>query len=428
LERFFGMAAHGTTPRREVVAGLTTFLAMVYIVAVNPAMMADAGIDHGAAFTATCLAAAIGSALVGLVARLPVAMAPGMGLNAYFAYVVVGGMGMPWQVALGAVFLSGLCFMALSLTGLRAWLINSIPLSLKLGMAAGVGLFLGLLGLRGMGLVVDDPATLVRLGPLGAPATLLSCGGFLLMAALLARGAWGGIVIGMAVVALLGLPLGLMQFHGIFAWPPSLAPTFLQMDLAGALARPGMPAVVLTLFLLTLLDDTGTLIATTHRAGLMRPDGSLPGLGRALTANSGGAMIGAVLGTSTTVSYVESAAGVQAGGRTGLTALTVAALFLMALFLAPLATSIPGFATAPALLLVACLMAQSLRDIGWDDTTEYLPAVITAIAMPFTFSVATGIGLGFICHVAVKLLAGRGREVGAAVWIIAAACAVKFAI
>jgi AGZA family xanthine/uracil permease-like MFS transporter len=425
LDRFFSLSARGTTPRTEIMAGLATFLTMAYIVVVNPGMMAAAGIDHGAAFVATCLAAAIGSALMAFLANYPIALAPGMGLNAYFAFAVVGGMGVPWQVALGAVFLSGLIFFAVSLAGFREWLINSIPFSLKLGIAAGIGLFLGFIGLRGMGLVADNPATLVQLGSLHETSTLLSCLGFVLIAGLVARGVTGGIVIGIIVTALLGIPFGLTTYHGIVSLPPSLAPTFLQMDIAGAISL-GLLGIVFTFFMVDLLDNAGTLIATTHRAGLMEKDGSVPRLGRALMADSGGAMIGAVLGTSTTVSYIESAAGVQAGGRTGLTALTVAVLFLLTLFLAPLATSIPGFATAPALVLVACLMMQGLRDLAWDDTTEYLPAVVTAISMPFSFSIATGIGLGFITYALVKVVAGRAGQVHGAVWLIAALSAIKF--
>ncbi len=427
LERLFSIGARGSTPRREVLAGATTFLTMAYIVIVNPQIMAAAGIDAGAAFVATCLAAAIGSALMGLLANFPIALAPGMGLNAYFAFAVVGGMGVSWQVALGAVFLSGLIFLAVSLLRVREWLVNGIPLGLKLGIAAGIGFFLGLIGLKGMGLVAAHPATLVTLGPLSETSTLLACLGFLLIAGLSARRVPGALVIGILVTALLGLPFGLTSFSGIVSAPPSLAPTFLQMDIAGALSL-GLVGIVFTFFLADLLDNTGTLIATTHRAGLMRKDGTVPNLGRALFADSGGAIMGAVLGTSTTVSYIESASGIQAGGRTGLTALTVAMLFLMTLFLAPLATAVPGYATAPALVFVACLMAQALRSIDWDEMTEYVPAVITALAMPFTFSIATGIGIGFITYAALKLLAGRAREVSGAVWLIAALCVAKFAL
>ncbi|GGG22602.1 transporter [Caldovatus sediminis] len=427
MDRFFGLTARGTTPRTEVMAGLATYLTMAYIVVVNPQILAAAGIDPGAAFVATCLAAAIGSALMGLLANFPIALAPGMGLNAYFAFTVVQGMGVPWQVALGAVFVGGLLFFAVSVLRVREWLVNGIPLSLKLGIAAGIGFFLGLIGLRGMGLVAAHPATLVGLGPLGETSTLLACAGFLLIAGLSARGVPGAIVLGILLTAAAGIPFGLTTYRGIVDLPPSLAPTFLRLDIAGALAL-GILGIVFTFFLVDLLDNTGTLIATTHRAGLMRKDGTVPNLGRALVADSTGAMVGATLGTSTTVSYIESAAGIQAGGRTGLTALTVAALFLLTLFLAPLATSIPGYATAPALVFVALLMGRALGDIGWEDATDYMPAIVTALAMPFTFSIATGIGLGFIVHAAVKTMAGRAAEVSGAVWLIAALSAVKFAV
>ena len=383
--------------------------------------------DPGALFAATCIGAGIASIAMGLYANYPLALAPGMGLNAYFAFTVVGGLHVPWQVALGAVFLSGVLFLVVSLLRLREWLINTIPLSLKLGIGAGIGLFLALIGLENMGLVVAHPATLVTLGRLTSPATLLACGGFVVMAALAARGIAAAVLIGILATAAAGIPFGLTSFHGIIAAPPSLAPTFLQMDIAGALSL-GVASIVLTFFLVDVLDNAGTLIATTHRAGLMRPDGTVPRLQQALTADSGGAILGSVLGTSTVTSYIESAAGIQAGGRTGLTAIVTGALFLATLFFAPLATAIPGFATAPALVFVACLMAGALRDVNWDDMTDYLPAVVTAIAMPFTFSIATGIGVGFIVHALVKTLAGRPREVGGAVWLIAAASVAKFAI
>jgi len=426
VDRFFELTARGTTPRREMVAGLTTFLTMAYIIVVNPQIMATAGIDAGAAFVATCLAAAIGCALMAFLANLPIALAPGMGLNAYFAFAVVAGMGISWQVALGAVFLSGILFFLVSIAGFREWLINGIPISLKLGIAAGIGFFLALIGLENLRLVVANPATLLTLGSVRSGPVLLGGAGFVLIAGLVARRVPGAILIGIVVTALAGVPFGLTTFNGFFSAPPSLAPTFFQMDLSGALSL-GLVQVVGTFLMVDMLDNAGTLIATTHRAGLMRPDGSVPRLGRALMADSGGAMLGAALGTSTTVSYIESAAGIQAGGRTGLTALTVGALFILALFLAPLATAIPSFATAPALIFVACLMAQSLKDLAWDDPTEYLPAILGAMAMPFTFSIATGIGLGFIVYAAVKLVAGRAGEVHGAVWLIAFLSVLKFA-
>jgi AGZA family xanthine/uracil permease-like MFS transporter len=423
----FDLAARGSSVRTEILAGLTTWLTMAYIVVVNPGILAEAGIDRGAAFVATCIAAAIGSAAMGLLANLPIALAPGMGLNAYFTFVVVKGMGVPWQVALGAVFLSGVLFLIVSLLRLREWLINAIPMSLKLGIAAGIGMFLGLLGLKEMGLVVADAATLVTMGQLDAPATLLSCLGFLIIAGLAARGVSGAILIGIVISALIGVPVGLTEYKGIVAAPPSLAPTFLQLDIAGALEL-GVVVVVLTLFLIDVLDNAGTLIATTQRAGLLDRDGRVPRLREALLADSGGAIIGAALGTSTTVSYIESASGIQVGGRTGLTALVVAALFLLTLFFAPIATAIPAFATAPALLFVACLMAGSLREIAWEDATEYVPAVVIVLAMPLTFSIATGLGLGFIIFALVKLMAGKGAEVPGAVWLIAVLSAAKFVL
>jgi AGZA family xanthine/uracil permease-like MFS transporter len=415
----FALEARGSSVRTELLAGLTTWLTMAYVVVVNPGILAAAGIDHGAAFVATCLAAAIGSAAMGLFANLPIALAPGMGLNAYFTFAVVKGMGLSWQIALGAVFLSGILFLVVSVLRLREWLINAIPMSLKLGIAAGIGLFLGLIGLEEMGLVVADPATLVTMSHLRSPTTLLSCLGFLLIAALAARGVAGAILIGIVATALLGVPLGLTTFKGVAAMPPSLAPTLFQLDIAGALGL-GVVTVVLTFFLMDVLDNAGTLIATTQRAGLLGRNGKVPQLREALLADSGGAILGALLGTSTTTSYIESAAGIQAGGRTGLTAVTVAVLFLLTLFFAPVATAIPGFATAPALVFVACLMASALRDLAWEDATDYVPAVVTVLAMPFTFSIATGIGLGFITHAVVKTGAGRGREVPRAVWLIAA--------
>jgi adenine/guanine/hypoxanthine permease len=423
----FKLHEAGTTVRTEMLAGFTTWLAMVYIVAVNPSILATTGMDQGALFTATCLGAGIASIVMGLYANYPLALAPGMGLNAYFAFTVVGGMQVPWQVALGAVFLSGVLFLIVSLLRLREWLINAIPFSLKLGIGAGIGFFLALIGLEHMGVVAASPATYVTLGQLGNPATLLACAGFLVMAGLAARGLATAVLIGILATAAAGIPFGLTTFHGVMAMPPSLAPTLLQMDIPGALSL-GVVSIVLTFFLVDLLDNAGTLIAVTHRAGLMRPDGSVPRLKEALTADSGGAMLGAALGTSTVTSYIESAAGIQAGGRTGLTAVVTGVLFLATLFFAPLAMALPDFATAPALVFVACLMAQALRDLNWDDLTDTLPAVVTALSMPFTFSIAAGIGLGFIVYAVVKTLAGRRREVSGAVWLIAVASAAKFAI
>lgn len=424
---YFKLSEAGTTIQREILAGVTTWLAMLYIVVVNPSMLATTGMDHGAVFVATCLAAGLASIAMGLHANYPLALAPGMGINAYFAFVVVGGMQIPWQVALGAVFLSGLLFLIVSLLRMREWLVNAIPLALKLGIGAGIGFFLALIGLENMGVVADSPSTLVTLGNLEDPATLLACGGFLVMAALAARKVTAAVLIGILGTAAAGIPLGLTSVEGFLSLPPSVAPTFLEMDIPGALGL-GVVTVVLTFFLVDVLDNAGTLIAVTQRAGLMRPDGSVPRLRQVLTADSGGAMLGAALGTSTVVSYIESAAGIQAGGRTGLTAVVTGVLFLATLFFAPLASAIPAFATAPALVFVACMMARALKDLNWDDITDYLPAVVTALAIPLTFSIAAGIGLGFIVFAAVKTLAGRWREVGGAVWVITLASGAKFAL
>ena len=421
----FDFRGHGTSVRTEILAGCTTYLTMAYIVVVNPLILSGAGIDQGAAFVATCIAAAIGSAAMGMLADLPLALAPGMGLNAYFTYAVVKGMGVPWQVALGAVFLSGVLFLIISLLRIREWLVNAIPMSLKLGIGAGIGLFLGLIGLHEMGLVAANPDTLVALGHLASPATLLACLGFLIIAGLTARGMPGAILMGILLTAAFGLPFGLTEFHGIVALPPSLAPTFLTLDIVGALSL-GVTTIILTFLLVDVLDNAGTLIATTQRAGLMRPDGTVARLREALLADSAGAIVGSLLGTSTTTSYIESAAGIQAGGRTGLTAVTVAALFALTLLFAPIATAIPAFATAPALVFVACLMARALRDIDWDDATEFVPAMVLAIGIPFTFSIATGIGLGFIVYVVVKAAVGRVSGIAGAVWLIAGLSLLKF--
>lgn len=427
LERLFRLTEHRTDPRTEVLAGATTFLTMAYIIFVNPAMLAQAGMDKGAVFVATCLAAALGSAAMGLLANYPIALAPGMGLNAYFTYGVVIGMGVPWPVALGAVFVSGVLFLALAVSGVREAIINAVPQSLKLAISAGIGLFLGLIAFENAGLVEGHKVTLVTLAHLNRPEPLLAAAGFLALAGLEARRVPGAIMIAILGTAGAGMALGVTPFGGIAAWPPSIAPTFLRMDVAGAL-NLGLVTIVFALLFVDLFDNAGTLIGLAHRAGMLDERGRLPRLGRALVADSLAAMAGGMLGTSTTTSYIESASGINAGGRTGLTALVVAGLFLAALFLAPLAAAIPAYATAPALLFVACLMARSLADIAWDDVTEAVPALVTALAMPFTFSIAHGIGLGFITYAGVKLLGGRAREVGPAVWLLAGAFVLKFVL
>ncbi|MBD1590343.1 NCS2 family permease, partial [Pseudomonas sp. C2L12B] len=334
--------------RTEILAGATTFLAMAYILFVNPSILGATGMDKGAVFVATCLAAAIGSALMGLIANYPIALAPGMGLNAFFTYTVVLHMGHTWQVGLGAVFLSAVCFFVLSVFKIREWIVNSIPLPLRSAIAAGIGLFLALIALQNAGIVVDNPATLVGLGDLRQPGAILAVLGFVLIVALEALKVRGAVLIGILAVTVVSILFGFSPFGGLVSMPPSLAPTFLQLDIAGAL-NIGLVSVIFAFLFVDLFDNSGTLIGVAKRAGLMREDGYMPKMGRALIADSSAAMVGSLLGTSTTTSYIESAAGVSAGGRTGLTAIVVAVLFLLALFFAPLAGSVPAYATAPAL-------------------------------------------------------------------------------
>lgn len=427
FERIFALQAHGTTVRRELVAGATTFLTMAYIMFVNPTILGAAGMPIGAVFVATCMATAATTLLMGLYANLPVALAPGMGLNAYFAFTVVPALHGDWRLALGCVFLSGVLFVIISLTPAREWLINAIPRSLKLAIAAGIGFFLALIGLEGAGIVIASPATLVQQGVLTEPKVLIAAAAFVLMFALAARGVIGAVLIAILAATIAAVLLKLAPFSGVVSMPPSLAPTLLQMTFTGA---PGT-AIALAVFsflLIDMLDTSGTLTAVAHQANLLEKDGRLKNARRALATDAIGTMIGAAVGTSPVTAYIESASGVQAGGRTGLTAAVVAVLFLASLFLAPLAGTVPAFATAPALVFVAALMARGLKDIAWDDMTEAAPALVTALAIPFTYSIAGGIGIGFIAYAAIKLVSGRWREVNAAVAIIAAAFAVKIAL
>ncbi|SDS29569.1 putative MFS transporter, AGZA family, xanthine/uracil permease [Halopseudomonas sabulinigri] len=427
LEKLFKLREHGTTVRTELLAGLTTFLTMAYIIFVNPMMMADAGIDPGAAFVATCLAAAIGSLIMGLWANYPIALAPGMGLNAFFSYTVVGSMGYSWQVALGAVFLSGLMFFLLSIFRIREWIINSIPMALRSAIAAGIGLFLALIALKNAGIVVDHPATLVSMGDLTQPGALLAAAGFAVIVALAYRKVTGAVMIGILLITAISLITGLSQASGVVSAPPSLAPTLMQLDIKGAL-EVGMLSIIFAFLFVDLFDTSGTLIGVAQRANLVDADGKMPRLGRALMADSTATMAGAALGTSTTTSYIESAAGTAAGGRTGLTACVVALLFLLSLFFSPLAGAVPAFATAPALLFVAVLMTGGLVQVDWDDLTEAAPVVITAIMMPLTFSIANGIAAGFIVWTAIKLLSGRWQDLNPSLYVLAGLFVIKLAL
>ena len=425
VEKLFKLKEAGSDVRTEVVAGFTTFLTMAYIIFVNPAILGDAGMPKEAVFVATCLAAALGTSIMALYANYPIGMAPGMGLNAYFAYAVVLGMGIKWPVALGAVFISGCLFLVVSLLGLREAIVNGIPRSLRIAITVGLGLFLGLIALKSAGIVMANPNTMVAVGDLHKPPALLAVVGFLLIVTLDRLKVKGAILIGIMAVTVLSFFFGGNTFRGVFAAPPSLDATLLKLDVPGALGV-GVLNVVLVFFLVELFDATGTLMGVASRAGLL-VSGKMERLNKALLADSTAIVAGSILGTSSTTAYLESASGVQAGGRTGLTALVVALLFLAALFIAPLAGVVPAYATAPALLFVACLMLRDLGDFDWNETTECIPAAITALLIPFTYSIAHGIAFGFITYAALKLLTGRFREVKPIVWAIAIVFSFKYA-
>jgi len=428
LDRQFALTENRTSVRTEFIAGLTTFLTMVYIVVVNPAILSGTGMDKGAVFVATCLAAAVSTLAMAFLANYPIALAPGMGLNAFFAFTVVLGYKYTWQQALAAVFCSGALFFALSIFRLREYVIDAIPRNLKFAISAGLGLFLAIIALEQAKVVVASPATLVTAGPLGIanPAPVLCLLGFALIVAMNARNVPGGTLLGILIASLIGLPLGLTSFNGVISLPPSLAPTLLQLDFS-RIGELTFIIVVFSFLFIDVFDNAGTLIGVTHRAGLLDKDGKLPRMKQALMADSFAAMFGSLIGTSTTTSYVESASGVAAGGRTGLTSVFVALFFLLALFFAPLAGMVPAYASSAALLYVACVMARGFADMAWDDVTEYAPAVVTAIAMPLTYSIATGIGLGFITYAVVKILAGRFSEAKPAVMLLAVLFAGKIA-
>ena len=427
INDFFEIDERGSSISHELNAGMTTFLAMVYITVVNPLILADAGMDFGAVFVASCAAAAFGCLVMGLVANYPIALAPGMGQNAFFTYAIVLGSGQPWQTALGAVFISGILFILISLSPLRAWLINSIPRNLKLGMAAGIGFFLALIALKNAGIVTASEATLITLGDLTSFPAMMGLLGFFVITALAARGFRGAVILGIAAASITGWLSGEAEFIGFASTPPSIQPVFFQLDIRQAMDL-SMLSVILTLLLVDLFDTAGTLVGVATRANLVDENGRLHRLDRALLADSSATAVGALLGTSSTTSFVESAAGVESGGRTGLTACAVGILFLVCLLFAPLAQSVPAYAASAALLFVAGSMAQSLLEIEWQDLTEAAPAIMTALMMPFSFSIADGIGLGFISFVLIKAVSGRKKDIPLALWIIAAVFAAKFAL
>ncbi|MGY4691153.1 NCS2 family permease [Salibacterium sp. K-3] len=433
MERYFEFEKWGTGYRQEGMAGLTTFLAMAYILFVNPSILAEAGMDEGAVFTATAVSAAIGTLIMGLLARYPIALAPGMGLNAFFTYTVVLTMGIPWQLALFSVFVSGLIFICITLLGIREKVINAIPAQLKYAAASGIGLFIAFIGFQNAGIVVADESTLVTLGDMTEPTTILACFGLVVTAVLMVLGFRGGVFYGMVLTALAGIVFGLISLpDAVVGSVPSLAPTFgSALSFLGEMEWSGqvvgqMLIVILTFLFVDFFDTAGTLYAVANQAGFVK-NNKLPRAGKALLADSSATSIGAVLGTSTTTAYIESSSGVAAGGRTGFTSVVTGVLFLLALFLSPLLVVVTNEVTAPALIIVGVLMASSLRLIEWDKLEMALPAFLTIIAMPMTYSIATGIALGFIFYPITMVLKGKARDIHPIMYVLFVVFIVYFA-
>ena len=416
LERVFHLEENKTTVRRELFAGLTTFMAMAYVVVVNPRILSEGGMPADGVLFATCLSAALATLLMGLWANYPIALAPGMSLNAYFTYSVVIGRGVPWPTALGVVFLSGLLFLVLTLTRVREHIVNDIPDCLKHGTAAGIGLFIAFIGLRNAKLIVSSPATFVAFGKISDRGALLAVAGLLLTAILMARRVSGAILLGIVIIALGGVPLGLTHWPAEFFSLPHPSGTFLKLDLPGAM-KLGLGELVFVFFFVDLFDNVGTLVGVCEQ-GKFIENGKLPRASRALLADAFGTMAGALTGTSTVTSYIESAAGVAAGGRTGLGNLLIAGLFLAAMFCAPLVAAVPAYATAPALILVGTQMCGAVSRVKWEDFTEAFPAFMTLIATPLTFSIASGLSLGLLSFTFLKLGSGRQKEISPLIWIL----------
>ena len=425
LEKIFHLESHNTSIKQEFLAGFTTFITMAYIIFVNAQMMASSGMDQGASFVGTCIAAAIACFAMGVYSNWPVGLAPGMGLNAFFTYTVVGEMGYSWEVALGAVFLAGILFVIMSITPLRKWMLDSIPLNLRIAMGSGVGLFIGFIGLKSGGIIVSNNATFLSLGNFLEIETLLSGLGFLLIAILAVRNVSGAIIIGVLSVTLLGVLLNLVQFQGFVAYPPDVSPIFMQLDILGALDL-AMISVIMSFLFVNLFDTAGTLMGVATRAKLIDETGEVINLEKALKADSSSSVIGSFLGCAPVTSYVESSAGVEAGGRTGLTAVFVGVFFLIAIFFSPLAAIVPAYATAGALIYVAILMLSGMEKLDWTNFTELLPALIIIIMIPLTFSIANGIALGFISYVVMKISTGDVRNISSGAWFLTIVFLAKF--
>jgi AGZA family xanthine/uracil permease-like MFS transporter len=431
LERLFDLRGHGTTVRTEVVAGLTTFLTMAYIVAVNPTILGAAGLPVAGVAVATCLAAGFGSILMGLLSNYPLALAPGMGLNAYFTYTVVKGMGLPWQTALGCVFISGVAFLLLTVAGVRQLIVSAVPRSLFAAVAGGVGLFIAFIGLADAGIIVAKPGTMVGMGTLTAPTAALALLGMLVIAGLQARGLKGAMLVGILVTAGIAWMFGLAHFAPGAYSLSDFSSTAFKLDVRSALnLRSGLGLslieIIFVFLFVDLFDNIGTLVAVTKRAGLIAPDGSIPRLNRILITDSAAMLVGALAGTSPVTSYIESAAGVAVGGRTGLTAVVVGILFLCTLFFAPLVQAIPTAATAPALVLVGAMMMGALAEVEWEDPAAAIPAFLTVIMVPLTYSIANGLAFGITSHAVLKLVKGQAHLRDWLVYVLAALCVARF--
>ena len=425
LEQFFSLEENQTTLQKEILAGITTFVTMAYIIFVNPQMMTQSGMDYGAIFVGTCLAASFACLFMGLYANWPVGLAPGMGLNAFFTYTVVGEMGYTWEVALGAVFIAGTLFFIMSITSLRRWMLDSIPLNLRIAMGAGVGLFIGFIGLKNGGIIVANGATFLSLGDFTNLSTLLAGIGFLIISILSIRKIPGAIIIGILAVTLIGVLLELVEIKGIFALPPDVIPVLMQLDILGALDI-AMISVIMSFLFVNLFDTAGTLFGVATRANLVQDSGDIKDLDKALKVDSSSSIFGSFLGCAPVTSYVESSSGIEAGGRTGLTAVIVGILFLLATFLSPLAAAVPAYATSGALIYVSILMLSGMESLNWNDQSELLPALVIVVMIPLTFSIANGIALGFLAYVSLKVFAGEISKISLGAWFLTVIFVAKF--
>ena len=425
LEQFFSLEENQTTLQKEILAGITTFVTMAYIIFVNPQMMTQSGMDYGAIFVGTCLAASFACLFMGLYANWPVGLAPGMGLNAFFTYTVVGEMGYTWEVALGAVFIAGTLFFIMSITSLRRWMLDSIPLNLRIAMGAGVGLFIGFIGLKNGGIIVANGATFLSLGDFTNLSTLLAGIGFLIISILSIRKIPGAIIIGILAVTLIGVLLELVEIKGIFALPPDVIPVLMQLDILGALDI-AMISVIMSFLFVNLFDTAGTLFGVATRANLVQDSGDIKDLDKALKVDSSASIFGSFLGCAPVTSYVESSSGIEAGGRTGLTAVIVGILFLLATFLSPLAAAVPAYATSGALIYVSILMLSGMESLNWNDQSELLPALVIVVMIPLTFSIANGIALGFLAYVSLKVFVGEISKISLGAWFLTVIFVAKF--